>query len=324
MNPEVKAAIDRFAEKTIIVIGDVMLDRFWWGAVERISPEAPVPIVDLKSSSDIVGGAANVAANACSLGAKVAVLGVIGDDDDGDALTKALTLMGIDGSGLVRIPGRPTTVKTRIIASHQQLVRVDKESKELIPPSAASELLEKFTSLLPQADVVVISDYAKGVLSADLLSRIIGLARNYNVSTLVDPKGRDYSKYRGATLITPNRKEAFEACSDEIFTTVEDAGKLLLEKHSLEAVLITQGENGMTLFETGEAPRNMRARARHVYDVTGAGDTVIATLAAGIGAGLSLGDAAEVANIAAGFVVEEVGTTVITLEKLKSEVDVFS
>jgi len=143
------------------------------------------------------------------------------------------------------------------------------------------------------------------------------------VPTLVDPKGRDYSKYRGATIITPNRKEAFEACSDDTFTTVEEAGKILLEKHSFDAVLITQGENGMTLFETGKASRNLRARARHVYDVTGAGDTVIATLAAGIGAGLSLGDSAEIANVAAGFVVEEVGTTVITAEKLRSEVDAY-
>jgi rfaE bifunctional protein kinase chain/domain len=311
--------IEKFSKVKVLIVGDVMLDRYWWGSVSRISPEAPVPVVKLERTSAAAGGAANVAANVVGLGAETLLVGLIGNDPEAAFLSQILGASGISPDYLITLNNRPTSVKTRIIAHSQQVVRVDDENISPISEGEAARVFGEIEKVFNKADIVIISDYAKGLLTEKLLMRLITKGNSENKKILVDPKGKDYSRYKGATLLTPNQKEATEACGFEDFeeNLVEKAGRTLLERISNDSVLITQGEKGMTLFQNDGAIYRFEALARNVYDVTGAGDTVIAALAVAIGAGLDFFEAAEIANIAAGLVVEQIGTTAISMEMLE-------
>ena len=315
--------LENFQNVTVLVVGDVMLDRYWWGEVSRISPEAPVPVVRLKNSTLAAGGAANVAANIAGLGAKALLLGCVGNDPEADLFTEVFRESLLTTDHLIRLQDRPTIVKTRVIAHSQQVARIDQETVAELTDEAGESVIERFVSLIDSVDAVAVSDYAKGLLTSNVLARIIDEARQRNKPVLVDPKGKDYSKYRGATLLTPNRREAAEACNsdDNGNFNISLAGKRLMNENGLGSVLITEGENGMTLFRPERDPVHMSALARAVYDVTGAGDTVIATLAAAVGAGLGLEQAANLANVAAGIVVEQVGTTAIKAAELRAAFD---
>ena len=315
--------LDSFANVKVLIVGDVMLDRYWWGSVKRISPEAPVPVVDLKKSTFALGGAANVAANIAGLGAMPYLVGCVGDDADADRLSDLLGEIEVSAEFLIRVSSRPTSVKTRIIAHNQQVVRVDQESTEEMSEDEHTIVWAKLKTALPKVDVVIVSDYAKGLLSENLLSRLIREARSLGKVILVDPKGKSYARYAGADLLTPNRREAAEACnlSEELPDLVNIAGNRLLEELDLEMVLITQSEEGMTLFQKSKEPVHLGAAAKEIYDVTGAGDTVIACLGVAFGAGFDFLRAANIANLAAGLVVEQVGTTAITRQMLAAEID---
>jgi len=307
-----------FSKTKVLVVGDVMLDRYWWGSVDRISPEAPVPIVRLETMSLVAGGAANVAANLAGLGVTTYLVGVMGNDEESALLNKALEEVGIDEHFVLPVDGRKTTIKTRIVAHSQHVVRIDHETVEPIADDTAGRLMDKIRELLPKIDAVLLSDYAKGLLTAPLLAGLLSDASAQSKPVIVDPKGRDFSKYKGATLVTPNRREAAEAANIDTASqqVVEAAGRKLLDQLGLKALLITEGENGMTLFESSGTVPHLDSLAHEVFDVTGAGDTVIATLTAGVAAGLDLVKAAKLANAAAGIVVGNIGTTRITRELL--------
>ena len=311
--------LDNFSKLKILVVGDVMLDRYWWGGVTRISPEAPVPVVRLKSTSMAAGGAANVAVNVAGLGATAILVGIVGEDDEARLFPSILGDARVSSEHLIGVSGRSTTVKTRVIAHSQQVVRVDQEDSDPISAENEERICSKLRSLISEVDAVAVSDYAKGMLTDAVLSELISTAASHSKPVLVDPKGKQYAKYRGATVLTPNRREAAEACNlDDSSTIVEQAGNRLMSELDLNALLITQGEEGMTLFRRSIEPFHLTAVAREVYDVTGAGDTVIATLTTAIGAGADLAHAAELANVAAGFVVEQVGTSSVTTSDLRA------
>jgi rfaE bifunctional protein kinase chain/domain len=299
----------------VLVVGDVMLDRYWFGDVHRISPEAPVPVVRIARQEDRLGGAANVARNVCALTAHVGLLSVVGADEPGDRIASLIAENRID-SYLHRDAGLPTTIKLRVIGRQQQLIRVDFEdapSHEVL-----ADKLDQFRTLLSAYDIVLLSDYGKGGLTH--IGPMISAARGAGLKVLVDPKGDDYSRYAGATVLTPNRAELREVVGrwhDE--ADLEARAHKLCEALGLDALLLTRSEEGMTLFETCDgAPArfDVPAQAREVFDVTGAGDTVIATLAVMLGAGVGLHDAVDLANRAGGIVVGKLGTAFVTPEEL--------
>ena len=300
-----------------------MIDRYWWGEVTRISPEAPVPVVKLTGSSMAAGGAANVAANIAGLGASATLAGIVGDDGEGDDLPSMLENIGVARSYLSTIPGRRTTVKTRVIAHGQQIARVDSESEQELTDAESTAPADRVVQLIEDADIVLLSDYAKGFLTPLLISRVLAQADLSGKKVLVDPKGRDYSRYDGASLITPNKKEAGDAVNldQNDPKLVEHAGDKLMSNFNFGRLLITQGEAGMSLFVKGEDEFHLPTNAREVYDVTGAGDTVIATLAVALGAGYDLRQAAKMANTAAGIVVAQIGTTAIKAAELEAAMD---
>jgi D-beta-D-heptose 7-phosphate kinase/D-beta-D-heptose 1-phosphate adenosyltransferase len=304
----------------VLVVGDIMLDRYWWGSVARISPEAPVPVVRLVRQTLAAGGAANVAVNVAGLGARPLLVGVVGSDDEARLIRQELEHSAVNVGSLIEVPDRPTTVKTRVIAHSQQVARIDQETDADLDGSAQEKVIAKLADLVPEADAVIVSDYAKGLLTNEMLAELMAICRNAGKCVLVDPKGKDYKKYRGATMITPNRREAAEACNfdENSEKMVERSGAKLIGDLDIEAVLITQGEAGMTLFRHDRPPRHFPTAAREVYDVTGAGDTVIATLASTLGAGADLETATDLANIAAGLVVEQIGTTAVSLNDLRA------
>jgi D-glycero-beta-D-manno-heptose-7-phosphate kinase len=295
----------------VLVVGDIMLDRYWFGDVERISPEAPVPVVKIARTDERPGGAANVARNAAALGAQVTLIGVVGDDEPGRSLERLLAGDSVRTS-LHRDAALPTTVKLRVIGRQQQLLRVDFETT---PSAEALEAkLADYERALPESDVVVVSDYGKGGL-ADI-ARMIELARARGTPVLVDPKGEDYLRYRGATLLTPNRAE-FREVAGRWRNEAELAIKAqsLRAELALEALLITRSEEGMSLY-TDAGAQHIPAQAREVYDVSGAGDTVIATIGALMGARADLASAVRIANLAAGIVVGKLGTAVVHPDEL--------
>ncbi|WP_341675410.1 D-glycero-beta-D-manno-heptose-7-phosphate kinase [Niveibacterium sp. SC-1] len=304
-------ALPETGRARVLVVGDVMLDRYWFGDVSRISPEAPVPVVKIERSEERPGGAANVARNAATLGASAALLSVVGKDEPAQALARLLADCKVDAS-LTPDEAVSTTIKLRVIGRQQQLLRIDFENWPTHESLRAK--LADFEARLPGCDVVVLSDYGKGGLTH--VSDMIRLARVAGKPVLVDPKGEDFSKYRGATLLTPNRSE-FRAVagrwSDE--ADLRARAQALREQLDLEALLVTRSEEGMTLF-TKTGVLHEGTRAREVFDVSGAGDTVIATLAVMIGAGASLADATRWANHAAGIVVGKLGTATVTLDEL--------
>lgn len=307
-----------FAKTKVIVVGDVMLDRYWWGSVDRISPEAPVPIVQVEEKSLVAGGAANVAANIAGLGATPLLVGIKGDDDEGEQLESILLQAGIENHFITTVTGRKTTIKTRIVAHSQHVVRIDQETNKPISNEVADKILGQISLVINDFDAVVISDYAKGLLTDYLLKGIIEIVRDRSKILVVDPKGQDFTKYIGATVITPNKREAAEACRLDPSTNniVAMSGQALIDSIQPKALLITEGENGMTLFQTTAEPFHLDSWAHEVFDVTGAGDTVIATFTAAMAAGLSFVDAAKFANAAASCVVGKVGTTSITSDML--------
>jgi D-beta-D-heptose 7-phosphate kinase/D-beta-D-heptose 1-phosphate adenosyltransferase len=302
-----------FSGRRILVVGDVMLDRYWSGASERISPEAPVPIVHVGASEERPGGAANVAVNLAALGARPTLLGLIGADAEGERLAGLLSKFAI-GNALIARNEAPTVTKLRVLARQQQLIRLDFERG--FGAEAAAELAERFKTTLAGHDLVIASDYAKGALGA--MPQLIAAARAAKVPLLVDPKGRDFTLYKGAWALTPNRGE-FEAvvgpCANE--AEFAERGEKLRRELALEALLITRGAEGMTLLAEGKAPLALPTRAREVSDVTGAGDTVIAVFGAALACGLAAGQAATLANVAAGRVVGHVGAASITPAELK-------
>ncbi len=311
--------LDAISGLKILVIGDVMLDRYWWGSVSRISPEAPVPIVKLENTSLVAGGAANVAANLIGLGVKPFLFGITGDDDDAELLKRKLAESGISDRNLTAVSDRPTTIKTRIVAHSQHVVRIDHESAEPIDNSSADVILGQIERILPEIDAAIISDYAKGLLTDQLLERLIPAIRSCGKSVFVDPKTKDLSRYAGATVITPNKREAADAAGIDVEAEgmVASAGEKLLNEHGLDALLITEGEHGMTLFENDGNDHHLDPIAQNVYDVTGAGDTVIAVFAAASAAGAGYLEAAKLANIAAGLVVGKIGTTSVTTDMIR-------
>ena len=299
------------ADRSVLVVGDAMLDRYWFGDVERISPEAPVPVVRVRSTEERLGGAANVARNIVSLGARAGLLTVVGDDDAGRSIGGLLAASGIDGH-LHSDPRLATTVKVRVIGRRQQITRVDFENTPEAELLAAH--LDEYESLLPASDVVLLSDYGKGGLTH--IVRMIELARAAGRPVLVDPKGDDYTRYAGATLLTPNKAELREVVGrwhDE--ADLEARTQDLRRRLGLQAILLTRSEDGMTLFTDGPA-WSIPAQAREVFDVSGAGDTVIAVLAVMLAAGRPLRDAVAAANRAGGIVVGKLGTATVSYEEL--------
>ncbi len=317
--PQEQDIFSKFSRVKVLVIGDVMLDRYWWGNVDRISPEAPVPVVRLKNSESTAGGAANVAVNVAGLGAVPYLVGLIGDDEEGNELKKDLIEKGIFAGSLLILDGRPTTVKTRVVAHSHHVVRIDSEHTDELDQQQSDTVWKDIEGVIGKSDVVVLSDYAKGILSEHLVSKVIAESIARSKPVLVDPKGREYKKYKGATLLTPNRMEASHAAGLDADGAegLSCIARKLLDEVGLESLIITQGEQGMTLYPKEKEPVFFPALARKVYDVTGAGDTVIATLAVALGAGCDLPAAARLANIAAGLVVEKVGTTAVGLEQLR-------
>lgn len=316
----------KFSRVKVLIVGDVMLDRYLNGEVTRISPEAPVPVVRLKNTNLIAGGAANVAANVAGLGATPFLIGVIGGDAEGNSFPGLLKSANVSADGLIKIENRQTTVKIRVTAHNQQIVRIDCETREPLGAADEEKVWLAAALRLAWADVVLISDYDKGVLSETLISRLIKQARRLDKFVVVDPKGKDYGKYKNATLITPNQYEVQEVCglSDGGESSLTAAGASLRRRLGLEAVLITRGEQGMTLLKKDGSATHLTATARNVYDVTGAGDTVIAVMATALGAGQDFLTAAETANAAAGLAVEKVGTSIVKIEELKNRYEISS
>jgi rfaE bifunctional protein kinase chain/domain/rfaE bifunctional protein nucleotidyltransferase chain/domain len=311
--------LDSFHGRKVLVLGDIMLDRYWFGTVHRISPEAPVPVIKKCGDTPAPGGAANVAANIASLGGIPVLVGTIGGDDAGRELKGILEKRGIDLEHLFVERDRPTTIKTRIIAHNQQVVRVDEEETSPAGPSVLGRITETVRALLPSVDLLVISDYGKGLVLPDLAAQVIRMAREVGPRVVVDSKAADYSPFKGAYLLTPNRTEAARAAgvSPGRSDSLAASGALLLENLGVEAVIITRSEEGMTLFEPGREPVNFPTRARTVYDVTGAGDTVVATIGLALAAGASLAVTAELANLAGGIAVERFGTSAVTEDQLR-------
>ncbi|MCB1769863.1 MAG: bifunctional D-glycero-beta-D-manno-heptose-7-phosphate kinase/D-glycero-beta-D-manno-heptose 1-phosphate adenylyltransferase HldE [Candidatus Competibacteraceae bacterium] len=305
--------IPHFEAAQVLIVGDVMLDRYWYGLTSRVSPEAPVPVVKVETVEERPGGAANVAVNIATLGGQVRVLGVAGADEAATLLETKLHRLGVT-CDLLRQPGHATITKLRVLSRNQQLLRLDFEDG--FPNFNPALLRERFAARLPETDVVVLSDYGKGALRE--IEICIERARAVGRPVLVDPKGREFNRYRGATLLTPNLTE-FETvaglCRDE--QELVGKGEMLRRELELEALLITRGEQGMTLLQEDAEPLHLAARAREVYDVTGAGDTVIATLAAGLAAGLNLPAATVLANLAAGIVVGKLGAASVTVSELR-------
>lgn len=301
----------------VLVVGDAMLDRYWYGGVDRISPEAPVPVVAVGRSEERPGGAANVACNVASLGAKCALISPSGDDQAADMLERLLGDARVE-CHLQRDKLVNTTVKLRVVSRNQQLIRIDFETQ--VSKDGRAQILERFLGMLPQFDAVIVSDYGKGGLGH--VQEMIRAARERRIPLLVDPKGDDYSGYRGATLITPNRKE-FEQIAGR-FRDNEDLEKRalgLIQELELDGLLVTRSEEGMSLFQRDGGKAHIPTRAREVYDVTGAGDTVIATVGTAYAAKAAASDAVQLANIAAGIVVGHLGAVAINRAELKKELE---
>jgi rfaE bifunctional protein kinase chain/domain len=307
-----KANRAQFAKTNLLVVGDVMLDRYWFGDSDRISPEAPVPVVQVSKVDERLGGAANVARNVAALGANTTILGVVGEDEAGNRIGELLRQSGVN-SQLEVDPKVPTTVKLRVIARQQQLIRLDFE--ETPSQTALEQKMARFEKALGTADVLILSDYGKGALSQ--VATTIECARAQNKVILVDPKGEDYEKYRGATLITPNRSELRQVVGrwmdeDDLTRRAQDLRRSL----GIQALLLTRSEEGMSMF-TDQGVSHVRAQAREVFDVSGAGDTVIATLAVALAAQWPLDRAMALANRAGGIVVGKLGTATVTSEELQ-------
>ena len=309
--------LNALRDRNVVVLGDVMLDEFVWGDVTRISPEAPVPVVDVRRESVHLGGAANVLANLLALGAHGTVVGVVGTDEAGNRLRNGLRELGARDDNLITDETRPSTIKTRIIAHSQLVVRADRESRAPVNSKLEDEIVSCLKEALRDAHAFVVSDYDKGVVTPRILREILPFAYE-RVPVLIDPKLRNFNHYRPATLVTPNHHEALRMSDSEDHSDdgSHQAARVIREKLGCDAVLITRGDRGMMLLEGGGEPVYVETAAREVYDVTGAGDTVIAALAGALATGAAMIEAATLANHAAGIVVAKVGTATATADEL--------
>ncbi len=304
----------------VFVAGDLMIDEYVWGKVDRISPEAPVQIVSVEKEEFTLGGAGNVVNNLAALGARVFVAGIIGTGPDGARLLKMFKDIGADTKGIIKDPERPTTRKTRIIAANQHVLRIDRETTVKISHKSYEKQMEFFTKKIPDVDVVLISDYGKGFVTRELIKNLALLCEKHGIKAIADPKGLDFSKYSGVTLITPNKKEAGLAAGIEIKdkNTLVKAAKRLFDKTEISNLLITCGKDGMVLFEDPQKYYSIPAEAKQVFDVSGAGDTVLSVLGLCAAAGVAFPEGAKVANTAAGIVVGKVGTATVSKKELSS------
>jgi D-beta-D-heptose 7-phosphate kinase / D-beta-D-heptose 1-phosphate adenosyltransferase len=306
--------LNGFHAARVLVLGDVMLDRFVYGSVERISPEAPIPVVNVERVLDMPGGAANVARNIAAMGARAILLGVVGEDLPAQDLRTQLASSPNIDARLIADASRPTSVKTRYVAESQQVMRADRESRVALSAAIERLLLDEFSLALREARVIVFSDYAKGVLAESVTRAAIDIARRAGKTIIVDPKSKDFAKYRGATLLTPNRLELQQACGQECITDDEvvDGARRILDQKVCEAMVVTRGKDGMSVVETGGAAVHLPTAAQQVFDVSGAGDTAVAAIALAIATGADMRQAAGLANIAAGIVVGKRGTATVT------------
>lgn len=305
------------SKPSILLIGDLMIDRYLWGRCDRISPEAPVPVVDIDRETTNLGGAGNVLNNLLALECNVSVISVVGDDGAGDELASMLRATGAGTGGLVIQKGRKTSRKSRVIASHQQMIRYDSETKSDIDEQTEKTVIDTVNDEILSADIILLSDYGKGVLTRGVCTSVINIAAEHGKRVIVDPKGRDYSKYSGAFLVTPNRKEAGEATGKHLETLddVRSAGVELREKMNLNYTVITLSEEGMAVI--GDDMHHIPTRAREVFDVTGAGDTVLAAFGYALVTGRDMDEAARFANEAAAVVVAKVGAATATLAEIE-------
>lgn len=318
MKGSLEARIQAFANRRVLVVGDVMLDEFVRGEVLRISPEAPVPVLEVMSRTFRLGGAANAAANVQTLGGHVTLAGVIGADREAKILRDLVEESHVDGSALVTDATRPTTHKTRIVARGQQVVRIDNESRMPLAKNVHAEVVASVVAQLGKADACIISDYGKSVVTPELCQEVIAAARAKGCPVIVDPKRKDFSAYRGATIVTPNLQE-LELATGERLRSTEDvlhAGLGLLPVLGGGALLVTRGAAGMTLLAPGQEPAHFSATARAVFDVTGAGDTVVSTLGLALAAGIDVSAAIELASLAAGIAVSKEGTAAVSVDEL--------
>ena len=314
--------IRRFGKARILVLGDLMLDEFIWGDVSRISPEAPVPVVWEKRHSFMPGGASNVASNIAGLGGETYLCGVVGSDEPARKLKILLKKRGVRLQA-VTDRRRPTTLKTRVVAHHQQLVRIDREFQEPLSPALLRHLFSSVRQLLRKVDAVIIEDYGKGVVTPSLIREIMALARKHSRIVTVDPKEEHFEQYRGVTVITPNRKEAYGAIGEKSTDRIplQKVGREILRRLKCGAVLVTLGEDGMALFERNGKTTHIPTVAQEVFDVSGAGDTVIATFTTALATGSTMADAAYLSNVAAGIVVGKVGIATVTARELTERVE---
>jgi rfaE bifunctional protein kinase chain/domain len=308
---------------SILVIGDLMIDHYIWGLASRLSPEAPVPIVNVKKESYTLGGAGNVVQNLVALGAHVAVAGVVGNDASGAHLIDMLEHEGVKTNAIIRDALRPTTVKTRVLAGSHQLVRVDREVTDAVSPEVEEELLIALKANIAGADIVVFSDYNKGLFAPELTQRMIAIAAEHQKKVVIDPKGLNYEKYKGAYIIKPNRKELAEAAKVEKInniTELRNAAKVIFEQTHTTYLIVTLSEEGMAIV-TERSSKLLPVKATEVFDVTGAGDTVIATIAYFVAAGLPVEEACELANHAAAIVIRHIGSATTTIEEVLKDIE---
>ncbi len=318
MKKKFKEFLDSDHRPRLLVIGDLILDEYIWGAVNRISPEAPVPILETKSENLALGGAANVANNLIALGCEVHLVGAVGKDEKGERLLSLINEQGINTEGIFRFVHRPTTSKIRIVAHNQQVLRVDKEDNRPITEETEGKFVQHINKILPEMDCIICSDYRKGVLTEKVFKAVIHRAKNSKKRVLVDPKSSDFTLYNGATLITPNQHEVEQAVPIKIQdkNDLDRAAEYLLNLTHAEVLLITRGKNGMMLYQNKEEPVDIDTQAKEVFDVTGAGDTVVSVLGMALAVGFNYKDSAWLSNMAASIVVGKVGTAIVTLDEI--------
>ncbi|MDA3788551.1 MAG: D-glycero-beta-D-manno-heptose-7-phosphate kinase [Desulfobacula sp.] len=311
--------IDGFKNVTALVIGDLMIDEYLWGSVDRISPEAPVPVVCVEKESHTLGGAGNVIQNLVAMGANVLAIGTAGTGKTGQMIFEKLESLGIETDGIISEPQRPSTRKTRVIASNQQVLRIDREIKRNINADTLERLVKIIEDKISRVNLIILSDYDKGLLTRELIGQTVKLAKKHKVMILADPKALDFSKYEQVSILTPNKKEAGLATNMDIKSENDlfAAGYKIMDQAKLERLLITCGKDGMVLFEKGKDPYTIESKARQIFDVSGAGDTAISFLGLGLAIGATFKQSAMVANAASGIVVAKVGTATVSIDELR-------
>jgi len=321
---EINNLINKFDQAKVLLVGDIMLDSFIYGAVSRISPEAPIPVISVNREKKMLGGAGNVLANLAALGCETDIISIIGKDVAGQEVMQHVSDCGVSPHGMVEDLARPTILKTRYISQNQQLLRVDRE--EIVTPSEVIEkqIISITEKLMAKANILILSDYGKGVLSPNVIKSLIKLANKNKIPVVVDPKGNDFSVYKGASVVTPNRNElqgAMNGMTVKTDSDIESAGQALIKQSGIETVIVTRSEDGISVINKKDTPVHIPTKAREVYDVSGAGDTVVATIAAMMASGANTAQAAEVANIAGGLAVAKLGTAIISQAELMQAIE---